>query len=132
MKKTDFTEQQAALRGELFNVNCPSREVLKRLTRRWSLMVLVALESETLRFGSLRRRIGGISERMLTQTLRFLEEDGFIERIAFDVIPPHVEYRLSPLGEEVRGKIVGLTDWVEHNLPVIMEKRRHFQQTDNE
>ncbi|MCP6318869.1 helix-turn-helix transcriptional regulator, partial [Klebsiella pneumoniae] len=69
-------------RGELLNVNCPSREVLKRITSRWSVLVLLALRAETLRFSELRRRIGGISERMLAQTLRYMEEDGFIERIA--------------------------------------------------
>lgn len=84
-------------RGELLNTNCPSRDILKRLTSRWSLLVLLALQDDTLRFGELRRKIGGVSERMLAQTLRFMEEDGFVERIAYEVVPPHVEYRLSPL-----------------------------------
>ncbi|MEM6051633.1 helix-turn-helix domain-containing protein [Erwinia sp. P7711] len=113
-------------RGELFDANCPSREVLKRLTSRWSLLILVALENDTLRFSELKRKIGGISERMLAQTLRFMEEDGFVERIAYDVIPPHVEYRLTPMGQEVRGQVVGLADWVEMNLQQIMMHRQHF------
>lgn len=113
-------------RGELFNANCPSREVLKRLTSRWSLLILVALENDTLRFSELKRKIGGISERMLAQTLRFMETDGFVERIAYDVIPPHVEYRLTPMGQEVRGQVVGLADWVEMNLQQIMVNRQQF------
>lgn len=113
-------------RGELFNANCPSREVLKRLTSRWSLLILVALEYDTLRFSELKRKIGGISERMLAQTLRFMETDGFVERIAYDVIPPHVEYRLTPMGQEVRGQVVGLADWVEMNLQQIMVNRQQF------
>ncbi|WP_158785077.1 helix-turn-helix domain-containing protein [Pantoea sp. BAV 3049] len=113
-------------RGELLDANCPSREVLKRLTSRWSLLVLVALEEETLRFGELRRKIGGVSERMLAQTLRYMEEDGFVERIAYEVVPPHVEYRLSPLGQQVRGQVAGLADWIEMNLHQIMDHRRDF------
>lgn len=113
-------------RGELFDANCPSREVLKRLTSRWSLLILVALEDDTLRFSELKRKIGGISERMLAQTLRFMEEDGFVARIAYDVIPPHVEYRLTPMGHEVRGQVVGLADWVEMNLQQIMVHRQQF------
>lgn len=115
-------------RGELLNVNCPSREVLKRLTGRWSVLVLIALQQDTLRFSELKRKIGGVSERMLAQTLRFMEEDGFVERIAYDVVPPHVEYRLSPLGHEVHAKIVGLADWLEENVGLIMDKRRQFAQ----
>lgn len=113
-------------RGELFDANCPSRDVLKRLTSRWSLLILVALQDDTLRFSELRRKIGGISERMLSQTLRFMEEDGFVERIAYDVIPPHVEYRLSPSGHEVRGQVIGLADWIEMNLQQIMDHRRQY------
>ncbi|WP_067704358.1 MULTISPECIES: helix-turn-helix domain-containing protein [unclassified Erwinia] len=119
-------------RGELLNTHCPSREVLKRLTSRWSLLVLVALEEETLRFGELRKKIGGVSERMLAQTLRFMEEDGFVERIAWEVVPPHVEYRLTPLGQEVRGQVTGLADWIEMNLHQIMGNRRERAQAGKE
>jgi len=103
-------------RGELLNVNCPSREVLKRITSRWSVLILLALRAETLRFSELRSRIGGVSERMLAQTLRHMEEDGFIERIAYDVVPPHVEYHLTALGHEVEGHVIGLADWLESNV----------------
>lgn len=113
-------------RGELFDANCPSRDVLKRLTSRWSLLILVALQDDRLRFSELRRKIGGISERMLAQTLRLMEEDGFVERTAYDVIPPHVEYHLSPLGHEVREQVVGLADWIETNLHQILKKRQDF------
>ncbi|MCP1438580.1 DNA-binding HxlR family transcriptional regulator [Erwinia persicina] len=113
-------------RGELLNRDCPSREVLKRLTGRWSLLVLIALENDTLRFGELRRKIGGVSERMLAQTLRFMEEDGFVERIAYEVIPPHVEYKLTVLGHEARDRITGLADWIEVNLHQIIDNRRQF------
>ncbi|RRZ88979.1 helix-turn-helix domain-containing protein [Erwinia sp. 198] len=129
MKKNSppiFSLRDRLQRGELLNRDCPSREVLKRLTGRWSLLVLIALENDTLRFGELRRKIGGVSERMLAQTLRFMEEDGFVERIAYEVIPPHVEYKLTALGYEARDKIVGLADWIEVNLHQIIDNRRQF------
>ena len=112
-------------RGELLNVNCPSRDVLKRVTSRWSVLILLALQGQTLRFSVLRRAVGGVSERMLAQTLRFMEEDGFVARIAYEVIPPHVEYRLTGLGHEARDRITGLADWIETNLHQIMDNRRH-------
>ncbi|QCR37756.1 transcriptional regulator [Nissabacter sp. SGAir0207] len=110
-------------RGELLNVNCPSREVLKRVTSRWAVLVMIALKSETLRFSELRRKIGGVSERMLAQTLRYMEEDGFVARVAYPVVPPHVEYHLTPLGQEVREQVEGLADWLESNLPRILAQR---------
>jgi DNA-binding HxlR family transcriptional regulator len=69
-----------------------------------------------MRFSVLRRHIGGVSERMLAQTLQTLEADGFVKRRPYEVIPPHVEYSLSPLGEEVAGKVHELTNWIEANL----------------
>jgi len=110
-------------RGELLNVNCPSRDVLKRVTSRWSVLILLALQGQTLRFSVLRRAVGGVSERMLAQNLRYLEEDGFVQRIAYDVVPPHVEYRLTPLGREVSEQVVGLADWLELNLSRILAQR---------
>ncbi|RYH11314.1 helix-turn-helix domain-containing protein [Tropicimonas sp. IMCC6043] len=104
-------------RGDLLSVNCPSRVVLKHLTSRWGVLVLIALEGETLRFSALRRKVGGVSERMLAQTLHDLEHDGFVRRVAFDVVPPHVEYSLTPLGIEAAEKVRALADWVEINLP---------------
>ncbi|AAM85375.1 hypothetical protein y1807 [Yersinia pestis KIM10+] len=111
-------------RGELLNVDCPSREILKRVTSRWGVLVLIALSNETLRFSALRRKIGGVSEKMLAQTLQHLEEDGFIDRTAYPVVPPHVEYSLTPLGKEIQEQVEGLTVWLETNLHRIMEQRQ--------
>lgn len=106
-------------RGELLSADCPSREVLKHVTSRWGVLVLIALQGGTHRFSDLRRRIGGVSERMLAQTLQWLEGDGFVSRHAYPVVPPHVEYTLTPLGEEVTEKLRRLADWIELNLPRI-------------
>lgn len=111
-------------RGELFSEKCPSREVLKHVTSRWGVLLLVALLSGTHRFSDLRRKVNGISEKMLAQTLQWLEGDGFVERIAYPVVPPHVEYRLSPLGEEIGAKVEALADWIEVKLPEILAAQR--------
>jgi DNA-binding HxlR family transcriptional regulator len=108
-------------RGDLMAAACPSREVLKHLTSRWGVLVLIALEGGTHRFGELRRRIGGISERMLAQTLHWLAQDGMVDRVVYDVVPPHVEYSLTPLGQEAAAKVRDLADWIEANLPRIAE-----------
>jgi len=85
--------------------------------------VLIALSEETLRFSELRRKVGGISEKMLAQTLQSFEEDGFVDRRSFPVVPPHVEYRLTPLGIEVKDQISGLANWLESNLHRVMKQR---------
>ena len=107
-------------RGDLFAEKCPSREVLKHVTSRWGVLVLVALLGGTHRFSDLRRKTAGVSERMLAQTLKWLEGDGFVVRKAYPVVPPHVEYSLSPLGREVAAKVEGLADWIEDNLMQII------------
>lgn len=110
-------------RGNLLAEACPSREVLKHLTSRWGVLVLVVLETKTHRFSELRRAIGGVSERMLAQTLQWLEGDGLVDRVALEVVPPHVEYSLTPLGRQAAKKVVGLADWIELNLPQILAAR---------
>ena len=118
------TPSGSAPRGDLFSERCPSREVLKHVTGRWGALLLVALMEGTQRFGELRRRVGGISEKMLAQTLVWLEQDGFVQRIAHPVVPPHVEYRLTPLGEEVARKVGALADWIEGNMAGIEAAQR--------
>ena len=108
-------------RGDLMSPACPSREVLRHITSRWGILILIALEGRTRRFSEIRRTIGGVSERMLSQTLQWLEQDGLVERRAFQVVPPHVEYSLTPLGEEAAEKVRGLADWIKASLPRIAQ-----------
>ena len=110
--------------GDLFAEKCPSREVLKHVTSRWGVLVLVALLGGTHRFSELRRKVGGVSERMLAQTLQWLESDGFVLRTAYPVVPPHVEYSLTPLGMEIGKRVEALADWIEQNLPQILAAQR--------
>ncbi|WP_127559656.1 winged helix-turn-helix transcriptional regulator [Saccharospirillum alexandrii] len=115
--------QQADVLAE----DCPSRVVLQHMTSRWGILVLIALESGTHRFSQLRRKIGGVSERMLAQTLQSLEGDGLVNRVAYDVVPPHVEYSLTPLGVEAAEKVRHLTDWIEQSLPRILKVQQTRQ-----
>lgn len=117
----DLTLVGRMRRGELLVAACPSREVLKHVTSRWGVLVLLVLETGVHRFSELRRAIGGVSERMLAQTLQWLEADSLVERIAYEVVPPHVEYRLTPLGSEAAEKVKGLADWIEASLPRILQ-----------
>jgi len=104
-------------RGDVFEPRCPSREVLKHVTSTWGVLVLIALRSGTLRFSELRRKAAGVSERMLAQTLQQLEGDGLVLRRSYPVVPPHVEYSLTPFGEEAARLVESLTDWIEARLP---------------
>lgn len=110
--------------GELMAADCPSRIVLSHVCSRWGVLVLVVLRDGMHRFSELRRKIGGVSEKMLSQTLQNLEHDGFVVRKSLPMVPPHVEYRLTPLGEEVALQVDTLASWIEQNLPRIMEARR--------
>ena len=109
--------------GNVLASDCPSRQVLQHLTSKWGVLVILALQTGTHRFSTLRRRVGGVSERMLAQTLQALEADGMVRRVAHDVVPPHVDYSLTPLGAEVAPLIVALTAWIEGNLPRIMAQQ---------
>lgn len=95
---------------------CPSRIVLNHVTSRWGVLVLIALQDQTLRFSELRRIIGDVSEKMLSQTLKTLENDGFVHRKPFNVVPPHVEYSLTPHGQGVAVHVKALATWVEDNI----------------
>lgn len=108
-------------RGNLMAAACPSRDVLRRLTGRWGMLVLRVLMPGPQRFSTLRRQIGGVSERMLSQTLQGLERDGMVLRRDFQTVPPHVEYELTPLGHEAASRVDQLLDWIEGALPQIAQ-----------
>lgn len=117
------TLSEKMLRGDVMAAACPSREVLRHLTSRWGVLVLISLQDRTRRFSELRRHISGVSERMLAETLQALEGDGMVLRVAHKVVPPHVDYSLTPLGHEAALKVRALADWIEVNMPRIAEAR---------
>jgi len=112
------------LRGDVFDTNCPSRIVLDHVTSKWAVLVLAALREGSSRFSELRRRIGGVSEKMLAQTLRTLEADGFVHREVAPTTPPQVTYSLTPLGEGIAERVTGLVDWIADRIPEIEDVRR--------
>ena len=108
---------------DVYNRMCPSRGVLEHVTSRWGVLVLAALSERTHRFSELRRRVDGVSEKMLAQTLQTLERDGFVLRRAFPVIPPHVEYSLTGLGAEAAELVVQLAEWAQRRVPDVLAAR---------
>jgi DNA-binding HxlR family transcriptional regulator len=108
----------------VYSKTCPSRLVLEHVTSRWGVLALAALRERTYRFSELRRRIDGVSEKMLAQTLQTLERDGFILREAYPEIPPRVEYSLTAQGREAAELVIGLVGWVEERMPQIIEAQR--------
>ncbi|WP_257010998.1 winged helix-turn-helix transcriptional regulator [Alysiella filiformis] len=100
--------------------DCPSRLILNHLTSRWGVLVMIVLRNGTKRFSEIRREIEGISERMLAETLKQLQQDGMLQRQSFDTVPPHVEYTLTAYGVQAAEQIHGLVDWLENNLNGIL------------
>jgi DNA-binding HxlR family transcriptional regulator len=114
-------------RGDLFAADCPTRIILDYVTSRWGSLVLVLLLESNYRFSELAYRIGGVSEKMLAQTLRALEEDGFVLRTVHATKPPKVEYSLTPFGIEVAERTLSLTSFLEDNVARVMVHRKKTQ-----
>lgn len=117
------TYASSKLLGQVLSTNCPSREILEHLTSKWAVLVLRCLSDGVHRFSELKQRIDGISEKMLAQTLRTLEQDGFLLRTVYPVVPPKVEYQLTITGSQAAEKVMYLVDWIETNLPEILEQK---------
>src|SRR4029079_11016002 len=100
----------------MMNAACPTRQVLDRIADKWTMLVIVALEHGTLRFSELRRSVGGISQKMLTQTLRALERDGIVEREAIPTVPVTVRYTLTPLGHSLATAVSAIREWAYANM----------------
>jgi DNA-binding HxlR family transcriptional regulator len=106
--------------------DCEVRQILDRIADKWSLLVIALLEDRMMRFNELRREVDGISQRMLTVTLRHLERDGLVCRTVYAEVPPRVEYCLSPLGKTLLGTIQSLVDWTEEHQSEIAGARAEF------
>ena len=117
------TYASSKLLGQVLSTNCPSREILEHLTSKWAVLVLRCLSDGVHRFSELKQRIDGISEKMLAQTLKILEQDGFILRTVYPEVPPKVEYQLTILGAQAAEKLNYLISWIERSLPDIMENK---------
>ena len=110
---------------------CHAREMLVRIADKWSMYAIHVLAQESpLRFNELKRRIAGVSQRMLTVTLRGLERDGLVRRSMYPEVPPRVEYQLTPLGETLRGIVCQVVTWTETHLPEVDSARAQFDQRE--
>ncbi len=109
--------------ADAFNPDCQVRLVLDRIGDKWSVLVVLALRDGPCRFTGLRTTIGGVTPKVLTQTLRAMERDGLLTRRVFAEVPPRVEYQLTALGMSLQGPINAITDWAEEHLAEIISAR---------
>jgi DNA-binding HxlR family transcriptional regulator len=112
----DETDQ---LRGDVFDRDCPTRQLLDRVGDKWSVLILLLLGEGDMRFNGLKRRIGGISQKMLSQTLRSLERDGLVTREVEPTVPVTVTYGVTPLGRELLAALRLMIDWAETRMPAV-------------
>jgi len=119
---------RCAPQGNVFDPGCPARAVLGILAEKWALLLVHMLATGPARTAELRRRIGGISDKMLIQTLRRLERSGFVARHAYPEVPPRVEYSLTTLGVSLSGPITTLDRWVEQHLAEIRLAQSEFDE----
>ncbi len=117
---------------DIFQANCLSRQVLGLIADQWTPLVMYALEeSATMRFSQLLKRIDGISKKMLTQTLRAMERNGLVLRVVYPVVPPVVEYSLTPLGQTLTEPIKALRVWAYGHLQEVAQARTTYDQRDH-
>ena len=126
MDTTQELREAAALPYNVFAKACPSRGTLEHVTGRWGALTLGALHEGSLRFNELRRRVDGVSEKMLSQTLHALERDGLVHREAQPTNPPRVDYELTPLGREVAERLLGLIHLVEGRMDDVLAARERY------
>lgn len=111
---------------DVFARTCPSRETLEHVTGRWGSLTVGALREGPCRFNELRRRVDGVSEKMLAQTLHALERDGIVHREAQPTNPPRVDYELTPMGVEVADRLLSLIHFLEASMPEVLGARRSY------
>jgi DNA-binding HxlR family transcriptional regulator len=129
MNRTLEEQEQQELPYNVFAKTCPSRGTLEHVTGRWGALTLGALSEGPFRFNELRRRVDGVSEKMLSQTLHALERDGLVHREAQPTNPPRVDYELTPLGHEVTRRLLSLIHFVEGRMDDVLAARRSYDET---
>lgn len=124
----NYVAMEHAPRYDVFNASCPTRQALDRIADKWASLLVLLLAERPHRFGELKRRIDGISQKMLTQTLRNLERDGLVNRQAFATVPVTVEYSLTPLGETLVGPVTAIRDWAETHIEAVLAAQADAEQ----
>lgn len=113
----------AGLKGNPYEKGCPTRRILDRIGDKWTVLIVGAIGDETVRFSELRRRVEGVSQKMLTQTLRGLEEDGLVTRTVIAQVPVKVEYQLTEAGQSLREPLKALEEWAIVHLGQVLDAR---------
>lgn len=129
MTQAHIREQRA---DEIVGEACPVREVLDRVSGKWSILIIVTAARGPVRFTELERQIEGISRRMLTLTLRNLERDGLLSRRVYATVPPKVEYELTDIAQELHQYLLSLTDWATRNRAAISTARHTYDEVHRE
>ncbi len=109
-----------------YDRSCPTRQLLDRIGDRWTVLVVGALADGPLRFGQIAQRIDGVSQKMLTQTLRGLERDGLVTRTLYAQVPPRVDYELTATGHTLRGPLKTLEEWAVAHMPTVLTARDDY------
>ena len=117
---------RVAMQGDVYVESCPSRAILELIADKWTLLILPALRHGPSRNGELLRRIGGVSQKMLTQTLRELERNGLVSRFDYREVPPRVEYDLTDTGRSLADAVRKLDSWAETHIPEIQAARHRY------
>lgn len=116
--------ESSGLPADVYSAECPTRQVLNHIAGKWTILIVDALIDGTMRYTDLARRVQGVSQKMLTQTLRQLEADGFLTRTVHPTIPPRVDYDLTELGRSLAGPIAALREWTEAHINEIEKARQ--------
>jgi DNA-binding HxlR family transcriptional regulator len=113
-------------RGEVYNGDCPSRQILDRIGDKWTALIIGLLDERKMRFSELQHSIGGISQKMLTQTLRNLERDGLVTRMIYAEVPPRVEYSLTEMGKTLAQPLAVIRQWAESNIRAVSAAQSQY------
>lgn len=117
--------------GNLYSAECPCRDILDLVASKWSTLIIGVLEEQPHRFGQLKRAVPGITQKMLTQTLRRLEKDGLVHReVHAQMRPPQVEYSLTDLGQTITEPLAAIRDWSEQHLPDVRRAQKRFDELE--
>ena len=112
----------------VYDADCPTRHILDVIADKWATLIIGLLQAQPMRFAALHKRIGGISQKMLTQTLRSLERDGLVRRTVYAEVPPRVEYALTPLGQTLCEPLDAIIKWSEANIEAVKSAQQQYDQ----
>ncbi|WP_029934085.1 winged helix-turn-helix transcriptional regulator [Sphingomonas sp. UNC305MFCol5.2] len=124
----DGSLEETGARGDVYAANCPTRKLLDRIADKWSVLILLLLGQEAMRFNMLRRRVDGVSQKMLSQTLRSLERDGLVSRTVVATVPVTVTYAITPLGRGLIGSLQSMIDWAETHMEDVSVAQRVYDE----